>query len=574
MLLVSPVAHAQTFSTEKLIEDLKATDLYQTRKFSDLCNDLLVNFNEKAFNARSREIQQYLRWHPDTRIKVRLFMYERFAWLKMNKQDTLNTKANYFNIIKQASGLNDEQLLSELYTRYALLCTRSESLYYLLKCIQIREHIGLHYFTDVSANYHWLSTILYDIADYENSAAYASRGLAFYNENDKQSILFLYILTADMAGASFLKTNKPDSALYYYRHIGYLIDDCIRYPERYKSPDMTPQRLQIWNGVVKGGIAKALMLQKKYDEAYPLLEQNLESSTRYQQWADMAAVQNALAKIDASRKQLRLATSRYRQAYQLAVKDSVVALLIASSEGLSAAFAAQQRYDSAYIYHQHYLQWKNQLDERVNNARLNVAKSQIDFEKMQKELVQSQNNTVEQKRIRNLILMAIVFLTIIAILLYNRKRLHMRLQYEKLEKEKQQSAAAMIYAQQQIDFVLEKVAEKNQLIKQLQYQVMEVGSPEISTELDNMTILTEKDWQKFKVSFEILHPGFLDRLREKMPSITPAEQRIVTLAKLGFGTKEMAAATGVSSETIRSVSSRLRKKFNISATLQALANEI
>lgn len=336
---------------------------------------------------------------------------------------------------------------------------------------------------------------------------------------------------------------------------------------------MTTQTLQIWKGVVKGGVAKAYMLQKRYEEAYALLLENLKSSTHFKQWDDVADVQNALAEID-KLKHPSLALSRYVLSYQLALRSTKLSTLVTAAEGASSIFALQKQYDSAYHYHQRYLQWKNQLDDEMNKSRLDVVKAQVDFEKTQEELLKSQNHVINQKRIRNFILLAIVFLTIIILLLYNRKRLHMRLQYEKLEKDKQQSVAEMIDAQRQIDFVLEKVAEKEKLIKQLQHHVMEMGSLEISTELDKMTIFTEKDWQKFKGSFEILHPGLLDRLMQKMPGITSAEQRIILLAKLGFGTKEMAAATGVSSETIRSVISRMRKKFGLEADIHSIAKDV
>ena len=49
---------------------------------------------------------------------------------------------------------------------------------------------------------------------------------------------------------------------------------------------------------------------------------------------------------------------------------------------------------------------------------------------------------------------------------------------------------------------------------------------------------------------------------------------IILLARLGFNTKEMANATGVSSETIRSVISRMRKKFNLDTDIRSIANEI
>ncbi|WP_161805843.1 hypothetical protein [Pedobacter sp. Hv1] len=573
VFFISVSAFSQTIPSKNLIKVFKRSDVDQTQKFADLCSELLLNFNERNFNLRVREIQKYLRNNTDERVRIRTFMYERFGYQKINKPDTLNTAIHYFKMIKLAGPLKDEQLLSELYSKYAALCAPSEKLYYLLKCIGIREHIGLSHFSDISANYYWASELLYSITDYRSSSTYAARCVSLYKEKDKRDFLLHYILAVDLAGASYLKINQPDSAIYYYQHINNLIDDRIANPSRYKSP-MTPQMLEVWRGVVKGGMAKAYMLQKKYAAAYTLLLQNLKSSTHFEQWDDVAGVQNSLAKIDELEQRIPLAISRYLQAYHLASKSSKLAILESSAEGLSTAFATQQQYDSAYIYHKRYLQWKSKLDQNINQSRLDIVKTQVDFEKMEKELLQSQNNLLNQKRIRNSILITIVFLTAIALLLYNRKRLQMSLQNEKLEKEKQISDAGIIYAQQQIDFFIQNIAEKNNLVKQLQTQLTMADNAEVTLALNHFTILTEEDWQKFKVNFETINPRFLYRLKQKMPQITQGEQRVMVLTKLGFSTKEMANATGVSSETIRSVISRMRKKFNLNADIRTIANEI
>jgi DNA-binding NarL/FixJ family response regulator len=52
-----------------------------------------------------------------------------------------------------------------------------------------------------------------------------------------------------------------------------------------------------------------------------------------------------------------------------------------------------------------------------------------------------------------------------------------------------------------------------------------------------------------------------------MSQIIQGEQQIILLAKLGLNNKKMANATCVSPETIRSVSSTLRKKFSLDAHL-------
>lgn len=572
-LFVPSIAFSQLISTSELIEKLTADDVYQSDKFGAVGSDLVLNFNESSFTSKVKEIQRFLIKNPDQRLRIRLFMYERLGYLKMNKPDKQATSAYYLQMIEWAGQLEDEQLLSELYSKHAAVCAPIEKLYYLLKCLEIQDRIGPKYFSNISSNYYWASELLYNITNYKSSAIYAARGVNLWSQQDKKDFLLQYIAALNLAGASYLKISKADTAFYYYKLIGNLIDDRTANPSKYKSP-MTAQMLQIWRGIVKGGIGKAYMLQKKYDTAYTLLLENLKSSTDFEQWDDVANLQISLAKIDELRHNTPLALSRYSQAYRLALKSSELSVLIPSAEGLSTSFAVLQQYDSAYVYHNKYMQWKNTSDKNINQIRLDMVNSQVAFERTQKNLRQSQNNLVNQENIRNYILIAVVLLTVIALLLYNRKRLSLSLQNERLEKEKQKSENEIIYAQQQINAFIKNIAEKNNLIEQLQTQLTVTENSGINTMLSNFTILTEEDWQKFKTNFEIITPNYIYRLRQKMPQITPGEQRIILLAKLRFNTKEMANATGVSSETIRSVISRMRKKFRLDTDIRLIAGEI
>jgi len=575
LLLSSQASFSQTLSAAKLIEEFNADDVYQTKRFDDVFADLVANLDGKVFDSRSSVLQNYLSTHKNPRVKVRTFLYERHAFRELGRMDSQNSSKHYFEMIKMASSLDDEQLLSELYFKYALLCAQHEKLYYLLKCIEIRERIGVKYFLDIAANYYWASQLLYGVSDYEGSARYAARCVALHSDKGRRDYFLLYILAVDLAGASYLKINKPDRAIHYYEHIGKLVDDRLKWPRASKNKlELDTKGLLIWKGIVKGGIAKAYLLQKKYDAAYPLLLQNLESSTNFDQWNDVAGVQNSLAKIDELRGHTPSALHRYSQAYHFALKSNLLPVLVTAAEGTSASFAKLHQYDSAYVYHKRFLHWKEMEENNLNQGRLDIIKSQVDFENMQTTLMQSQNNLVNQKRIRNSILIAIVLLTAITLLLYNRKMLRIKLQNDKLAFEKQRSVTERAYAQRQIDSFIHNIAEKNGLIKDLQDQLIVADNSEINLKLSQYTILTEEDWQKFKLDFETVYPNFLTRLKDKMPQITQGEKRIILLAKLGLSTREMANATGVSPETIRSVSSRMRKKFNINADLYTIAKEI
>lgn len=73
----------------------------------------------------------------------------------------------------------------------------------------------------------------------------------------------------------------------------------------------------------------------------------------------------------------------------------------------------------------------------------------------------------------------------------------------------------------------------------------------------------DKDWEDFKMYFEKVHPHFYQKLKEKVPDLSPAELRLSTLLKLNLSTKDIAAILKVAPDSIRIARYRLRKKLPI-----------
>ena len=91
-------------------------------------------------------------------------------------------------------------------------------------------------------------------------------------------------------------------------------------------------------------------------------------------------------------------------------------------------------------------------------------------------------------------------------------------------------------------------------------------TPEQSEALNELrlsAILTDKDWEEFRNRFEKVHGGFLQRLRLKLPDLSPAEIRFMALAKLQLNNKEMGSILGISPDSIRTIRYRLRKKLQL-----------
>jgi DNA-directed RNA polymerase specialized sigma24 family protein len=120
------------------------------------------------------------------------------------------------------------------------------------------------------------------------------------------------------------------------------------------------------------------------------------------------------------------------------------------------------------------------------------------------------------------------------------------------------------------------IKENNSIIEKLEGEVQNKDTTEQLATLKNSTILTEDQWVLFRNNFEQVHPMYLERLKNKMHNLTPAETRFMVLAKLGFDYKMMANTLGISTASARVIWHRLRKKVNLSeeGSVDDLVNEI
>ncbi|MBL7749678.1 MAG: hypothetical protein JNM19_19730, partial [Chitinophagaceae bacterium] len=111
----------------------------------------------------------------------------------------------------------------------------------------------------------------------------------------------------------------------------------------------------------------------------------------------------------------------------------------------------------------------------------------------------------------------------------------------------------------------ENFHQKALLLEQLESRLQVKGAEdtELLEQLRQSTLLTDEQWIAFRQIFDKVHGGYLIRLKEKLPDLTPAEIRYMALAKLRFNNKEMASALGISQQTVRVTAHRLRKKLSL-----------
>jgi len=188
----------------------------------------------------------------------------------------------------------------------------------------------------------------------------------------------------------------------------------------------------------------------------------------------------------------------------------------------------------------------------------------------------------KRKTERNAIIAILALVGFSAIMFINRQNIRRK----KLQAEKELADNKLATAQNRLTGFTQSLREKNQLIEDFTAEVERLQALPCSNELpdtkanlaklQNSIILTEEQWDDFRDTFEQVHAGFLMRLKEKIPGLTPGETRFMVLSKLGFSNKEMSRMQGIGLSGMRNYKHRMRVKLDIStdSELEAILADI
>ena len=234
---------------------------------------------------------------------------------------------------------------------------------------------------------------------------------------------------------------------------------------------------------------------------------------------------------------------------------------------------------------------RQKLDLKILNQA--VQKTESERHAAELRLLESQKSLT---RLRFYALIAVLLgALIITALLFNRyrlKKIHQmalaELEKVRLAEEKKQTEEKLKQAEELLAAYTNTIKEKTSLIESLdielhrQKETPHDDIPDLQSiaanreKLISGAILTDDDWRHFRSLFEQVYPGFLLRLRDKYPDLSPAELRLLILTKLNLSSREMANMLGVSIEAIRKARYRMRKKLDLKeeSNLEALIQQI
>lgn len=321
-----------------------------------------------------------------------------------------------------------------------------------------------------------------------------------------------------------------------------------------------------WIGIISGNMAQIYYAQRNYTKALPLFEIDYNISKEKELYDNAANSLQWAAKTNLALGNKAIALQQVKEAFALLQKWPSANYLQNAYNTASEIFKSLGNNDSAYYYAGKYNKLHDSLEKKIYQSSISISKLRLNEETNQYSIRRLQREKKEQLQQRNIIMAAILFLAVIALLLINRQRLKVKHKQELAEKENIHIQQEMESARAQLKMFTKNIIEKTNLVDKLEQQLSNKAiskeEQQLISELSQQTILTEDDWDKFKSLFEKIFPLFFQRLKITATDITIAEQRMAALTRLQLTTRQMASMLGISVDSVHKTKQRLRKRFN------------
>jgi uncharacterized protein YyaL (SSP411 family) len=106
----------------------------------------------------------------------------------------------------------------------------------------------------------------------------------------------------------------------------------------------------------------------------------------------------------------------------------------------------------------------------------------------------------------------------------------------------------------------DNLAESSRHIAELKESKSEMAGQELRA----VEKITDTQWADFRALFDQAHPGFVSRIKERFPILTPSEVRYLMMVRMHVKDAQMAEMLGVGQEAIRQNRYRIRRKIALS----------
>lgn len=541
---------------------LKALSIKQDHRAANL-DSVYISINKLDTTSRCTAIKELQILSQDAnercQVRVRLLIHllNNPGLPCMSDPDPID---NLHKALQLAYALEDEYLQYELHLRLGQLFNGSQeygqaTIHYQLMFDILNRHDRADFYLP-AGGYYDMGFSLYHTHQYERSIQSGLLALrAWPNPRflpDDTLNYYQQMLQWNTIGLAYRKINKSDSAFMAFdkaASIAHLLNH------------------KFWSAIIDGNKGDVYYDLGQYDAAYPLLQQDYNISLLESQFDNAANSLQWVARIDLQRGKPEIALGKLREARKLLQQMPQPYYLANVYYGFSQVFIRLGPADSADVYLQKYLHLHDSLQTEITRSRADILQMQIDNQSQVQTIKAFNRQKSRIALIRNFTIAIVLLLGIVGYLWLNRVYLKMQMRQSEAIEGKRIAEAETRRAISQLEEFRQHLLEKNGLIEQLQSaQESKDSSAEQLKAMSDLThhlILNEDDWLRFKALFDSVYPGFFLSLRNTVPDITQAEQRMAALSKLKLTAREAANLLGVSPNTVYTTRRRLRQRLGL-----------
>ena len=256
----------------------------------------------------------------------------------------------------------------------------------------------------------------------------------------------------------------------------------------------------------------------------------------------------------------------------IAIESGDIGLISLSADYLSQYYSDKENYGKALEYHKIFKQNSDSISNESSIRRLAQLEMQLEFEENiylktleNQELVQKQQrNTLYSILFVSILVLGLALLLVLFKLEKNKKNkaeLAKLILEEKLEHTNKELTTHVMYLLRKNEFIL-SISEK---LKQAKLDAKVENKQRIGELIAELETNSKSfSWEEFEVRFQQVYTSFYKKLYERFPNLSQNEIRLCAFAKLNMTTKEIAAITFQSTNSISVARYRLRKKLGLS----------
>ena len=459
--------------------------------------------------------------------------------------------------LRQAYELGDNLLIAQINYFMALASLyegkTSQSVTHYLMAKEMMEKAGLENFRYYSNTLYGLGEMLYSAEDYRGSINMFKLALKYpgHKKFDLPDTLDAHwkMRSWYTLGLCYTEMGLYDSAFYA------LNQALVRSDHPFRT------------AIILGDRGDIFLKQGRYDSAEALLKLDYQESINWKDYTHTSFTLQSLAAITNLRGHPHQALEMLNEARRLDQKDPSYSNQAALYKTYAQVYRDLGNADSAYYYMEQSKSLGEIANRQAAHSQLEMARMHLDNQNHVHEIISLQKDKNRFILIRNFSIVIILFLAVVGYLLITRLQLRSKMRQREFAMAMEKAEAEAQSAKEQLIFFTESLQEKTQLIENLQskttkrdLQQEQLGQIE---ELSQYTILTDADWDRFRVLFTKVYPGFFVALKEHIPDITVGEQRMAALVKLRISIKDSAAMLGVSMNSIYKTRQRLRTRMGL-----------